>query len=78
MWRKPNIVFYIEMDYLSIDESKLLNSNEDKTKTRGVVPMETNAYAMRVHFIAHWPLTNTLYLVLKNPILWASLKTSTM
>jgi len=25
----PNIVFYIEIDYLSIDESKLLGSNED-------------------------------------------------
>ena len=31
----PNIVFYIEMDYLSIDESKLLNSNEDNAKTQG-------------------------------------------
>jgi hypothetical protein len=32
----PNIVFYIEIDYLSIDESKLLNSNEDKAKTQGL------------------------------------------
>lgn len=35
-WSVPNIVFYIEIDYLSIDESKLLNSNEDKSKTQGL------------------------------------------
>ena len=33
MWIMPNIVFYIEMDYLSIDASKLLDSNEDTAKT---------------------------------------------
>ena len=31
----PNIVFYIEIDYLSIDESKLLNSNEDNAEIQG-------------------------------------------
>jgi hypothetical protein len=36
----PNIVFYIEIDYLSIDESKLLNSNEDKSKPQGLCSQE--------------------------------------
>ena len=31
----PNIVFYIEIDYLSIDESKLLNLNEDNAEIQG-------------------------------------------
>ncbi len=33
----PNIVFYIEIDYLSIDESKLLSSNKDNAKTKGAL-----------------------------------------
>jgi len=37
MWSMPNIVFYIEIDYLSIDESKLLGSNKDKAKTKGAL-----------------------------------------
>jgi hypothetical protein len=35
IWSMPNIVFYIEIDYLSIDESKLLNSNEDNAEIQG-------------------------------------------
>jgi hypothetical protein len=37
MWSMPNIVLYIEIDYLSIDESKLLGSKKDKTKTKGAL-----------------------------------------
>jgi len=40
IWSMPNIVFYIEIDYLSIDESKLLNSNEDKSKPQGLCSQE--------------------------------------
>jgi len=37
MWSMPNIVFYIEIDYLSIDESKLLSSKENNAKTKGAL-----------------------------------------